>query len=71
MTRIKLDGLMYSTDDYLAIRDWAQTNQRRFDVNMPSGIAFAPLTRIIYVTDILNSDTDGVLIADHTKYSDE
>lgn len=71
MTEVKLNALIFSIGDYLAIRDWYESNHQVFDVEMPAGIACAPLTRVIYLPDILNSDNDGVLIADHRKYFDD
>lgn len=71
MTKVKLNALIFSIGDYLAIRDWYESNHQVFDVEMPAGIACAPLTRVIYLPDILNSDNDGVLIADHRKYFDD
>jgi len=70
MTKLRLDALAFSIDDYLAIRDWSQRNHHLVDVHMPSGIAWVSLTSEIYLPDLFHSGTDGVLIADHRRYSD-
>lgn len=71
MTKLKLVALMYSVDEYLEISSWSKDHRELFEVTMPSGIACAPLTHAIYLPDILNSGIDGVLIANHLRYSDK
>lgn len=45
MAKIRLDSLIFSIADYLAIRDWFKSNSGIFDVTAPSGIVCAPLAK--------------------------
>lgn len=69
MKVIRLDALIFSMDEYVTLRDWAEKFSSMFAVKMPAGTAFAGLSEIIFSPNILNSDADGILIADHRKYS--
>lgn len=71
MTKLKLKALLFSMKEYERIRDWSNKNAERFDVEMPSGTAFAPLTSIIHAPEVFNADADGLLITNHRNYTED
>lgn len=71
MKKITLDALMFSMDEYSSIEKWSKNSDGMIQVKMPSGVASGELTRVIYLPDIQNTNTSGVLIADHRKFRKE
>lgn len=65
-----LNALLFSADEFAPMVEWARQHEEQFTVEMPAGLAFAPLSEIIYSPSILNATVDGILIANHLNYSE-
>ena len=49
-----LNALLFSADEFAPMVEWARQHEEQFTVEMPAGLAFAPLSEIIYSPSILN-----------------
>lgn len=67
-TKLVLQSVMFSMEDYSVIQTWTEQNRALFDVIMPAGVAIANFPNIIFSQEIWGCSCSGILIVNHKKY---